>query len=70
ERDQIKMQLQNLEKELQAKGASAEEIAMQRAQFFVQQNLWSDVLQAAYSVKNPSPALTEMIEALPNKLCS
>ena len=70
ERDRIKMQLQNLEKELQAKGASAEEIAMQRAQYFVQQNLWSDVLQAAYSVKNPSPALTEMIEALPTKLCS
>lgn len=70
ERDRIKTQLQNLEQELKAKGTSAEEIAIQRAQYFAQKNLWSDVLQEAYSVQNPSAALAGIIQDLPTKLCS
>ncbi len=70
ERDRIKMQLQKLEEELKAKGASAEETAIRRAQFFAQKNLWSDVLQEAYSVQNPSAALAGIIQDLPTKLCS
>lgn len=70
ERDRIKTQLQNLEAELKAKKASAEETAVHRAQYFAQKNLWSDVLKEAYSVKNPSPALARIIQDLPTKLCS
>lgn len=70
ERDHIKMQLQNLQEELKSKGASAEETAIYRAQYFAQQNLWSDVLQEAYSVQNPSVALAGIIQDLPTKLCS
>ena len=70
QRDRIKTQLQNLEAELKAKKASAEEIAVHRAQYFAQKNLWLDVLQEAYSVKNPSPALVGIIQDLPTKLCT
>jgi hypothetical protein len=70
ERDRIKTQLQKLEAKLKAKKASAEETAIHRAQYFAQKNLWSDVLQEAYSVKNPSAALAGIIEDLPTKLCS
>lgn len=70
ERDRIKTQLQNLEAELKAKKASAEETAVHRAQYFAQKNLWLDVLKEAYSVKNPSPALVGIIQELPTKLCS
>jgi hypothetical protein len=70
QRDRIKMQLQNLEAELKAKGASAEDIAMERARYFTQQKLWSDVLHEAYSVKNPSAALAKLIQDLPTQLCS
>lgn len=70
ERASIKTQLQDLEQELREKGASAEEIARRRAQYFAQQRLWSDVLQEAYSVKNPSAPLAEVVQAIPREICT
>ena len=67
ERDRITEQLQRLNEQL--KNLSPEDKAKQRAQYFVQQQLWSDVLQEAYSVENPSPALTNMVKALPKAIC-
>ena len=69
-RDRIKTQLQSLDQQLQAKNASTEEIARKRAEYFAQQRLWLDVLQEAFSVENPSPALTDMVRSIPRTLCS
>lgn len=73
-RDRIKQELQRLEEQLQAKQATPEEIARQRAQYFTQQQLWLDVLQEIYSVENPSKALTdalkEMNQATPLQICT
>ena len=68
-RDRIKTQLQSLEAELKAKGATGEEIAMHRAQYFAQQKLWSDFWQEVFSVENPSTALTEMVKTQTTQLC-
>lgn len=67
QRDRITEELQSLNEQL--KNVSPEDKAKQRAQYFVQQQLWSDVLQEAYSVENPSPALTNMFKALPKAIC-
>jgi hypothetical protein len=69
-RDRMNTQLQRLDQELQAKNASTEDIARKRAEYFAQQQLWSDVLKEAYSVENPSPGLTDMVRSIPRTLCS
>ena len=45
ERDRISQDLQRLEVELRLEKATDEEIAIGRANYFTQQNLWSDALQ-------------------------
>jgi hypothetical protein len=69
-RDRIKTQLQILERELKAEGATAEERAMKRAEYFARQQLWSDVLQEAYSLENPSTALAKIVQTIPTQLCT
>lgn len=68
-RDRIKQDLQRLDETLKSKKASAEEIARQHALYFVKQQLWLDALQEAYSVENPSPALTTLMQAMPKEIC-
>ena len=70
ERDRIKAQLQTLEEQLKAEQISPEDIARRRAQYFAKQRLWSDVLQEAYSVENPSASLTAMVQAIPREICT
>ncbi|HBB30573.1 MAG TPA: hypothetical protein DDZ80_26565 [Cyanobacteria bacterium UBA8803] len=70
ERDRISLDLLVLRRELRAKGATPEEIALARANYFAQKGLWSDVLQEVYSVENPSEALSNIIQQIPNELCS
>ena len=70
QRDRIKTRLQILQQELREKGASAEEIAMRRAQYFAQQQLWSDVWREVNSVENPSPALLRILQTIPNVSCT
>ena len=62
-------ELKALEVQLNAKGASKETIALERANYFIKQELWSDVLREAYSVPNPSPELSQILQKLPNELC-
>lgn len=64
ERDRINKQLQSLNGELRDKRATAEEIALRRAQYFAQQNLWSDVWQEYFSVKNRPAALVELVRTI------
>ncbi|MEW6495079.1 MAG: hypothetical protein AB1589_21560 [Cyanobacteriota bacterium] len=68
-RDRIKQDLQRLDETLKNKKASAEEIARQHALYFVRQQLWLDALQEAYTVENPSPALTQLIQSMPKEIC-
>lgn len=70
QRDRIKTRLQILQEELREKGASAEEIAMRRAQYFAQQQLWSDVWREVNSVENPSPALLKILQTIPTPSCT
>lgn len=69
ERDAIAKELTQLETQLKQQKATAEMIALAKANYFAQHHLWSDVLQEAASVKNPSPALTEFLRKIPGKFC-
>lgn len=69
QRNGITSYLKLLERLHNNKGADAESIAKAKAKYFAQKGLWSDVLQEAYSVPNPSPELLQVIKDLPNQLC-
>ncbi|MEH1765579.1 MAG: hypothetical protein V7K76_28010 [Nostoc sp.] len=68
QRDRITAELKTLENQLQAQGADIEAIALAKAKYFADSNLWSDALQQAYLVPNPSDGLKEMIKNIDN-LC-
>ena len=67
ERNRIAAELRLIEK-LQ-KNKDAEAIAFSKAKYFAENGLFSDALQQAYSVPNPSPELSQIIEDIPNQLC-
>lgn len=54
--------------EAQLKTKTDEAIALQRANYFAQRELWSDVLQEVFSVQNPSAALAQIKQELPAEL--
>ncbi|NET61504.1 MAG: hypothetical protein F6K47_36905, partial [Symploca sp. SIO2E6] len=66
EREAIAKELAALENRLKTEGASAEEIALKRANYFEGKELWSDVLREIYSVSNPSSELKQMQENIQN----
>ncbi|MBR8835339.1 MAG: hypothetical protein DSM106950_15260 [Stigonema ocellatum SAG 48.90 = DSM 106950] len=70
QRDRITTQLRTLEKRLKAKGVNTEAIATAKANFFADRQLWSDVLQQAYSVEKPSPELDRIRKDIPDQLCN
>lgn len=61
--------LKTLERKLQTKGLNKEAIALHKVQYFIDQELWSDALQEAYSVPNPSTELLQILRDLPEVLC-
>lgn len=61
-RDRISKELTALEERL--KGSSQETIAMEKADYFAQQGLWSDALRELYLVSAPSAELTGMIRQI------
>ena len=63
-RQKITDDLNVLEAKLKQKGANEEEIAIEKANYFAKQELWSDVLGELYSVPNPSENLIETIETI------
>lgn len=67
ERNRIAAELRLIE-QLQ-KNKDAEAIAFSKAKYFAQKGLWMDALQQAYSVPNPSPELSQIMEDIPNQLC-
>lgn len=68
-RELIAAELTAMEKRLKSTGATAEAIALERANYFAQRDLWSDALQEVFSVKNPSADLTRTAQEISNYLC-
>lgn len=64
ERECIAAALAEKEAALQAEEASPEAIALERAAYFAEQGLWTDVLMEAFSVNNPSTDLMKLLIAL------
>ena len=67
QRNQIAAELTLLEKSQKNKGTEA--IAFSKAKYFAEKGLFSDALQQAYSVPNPSPELSQIIKDIPLQLC-
>jgi hypothetical protein len=68
-RDLITTELAALEKPLKAAGELDGVIALQKANYFADNNLWSDVFQVVFSVKTPTAALTKVTQEIPNYFC-
>jgi hypothetical protein len=69
ERDRISAELKNIENQLESASASPEVIALAKANYFADHNLWSDVLQQIYSVPEPSSELLALRQDILRKLC-
>ncbi len=69
EHEQISQELKRLEVELRLQQATDEDIALERANYFAQKNLWSDALKEIFSVQNPSLEFRKKIEELLSYLC-
>jgi hypothetical protein len=65
ERDRLSAELN----QLQTQGATAEEIALQRANYFAKKRMWADALQEIYSVENPSDQLNKLGEEITSYFC-
>ncbi|MGJ5676371.1 MAG: hypothetical protein ACR9NN_22650 [Nostochopsis sp.] len=65
-RDKITNELTQLEAQLKKQGASGEKIALAKANYFGQHELWSDALREIYTVPNPSKELTRIIKQIPS----
>lgn len=68
-RDTIAADLKSLETSLKNKGASAETIALHRANYFISKQLLADALKEMYSVSAPSEQLKAVLQELPEKIC-
>jgi|GEM_PF-773399 hypothetical protein len=61
-RELISKELMAIEQQLE--GESAEVIALEKANYFIEKGLWSDALQVMFLVDNPSPALQQAIDRI------
>lgn len=68
-RENFMAELTNLEAQLQANGASQPTIALERAQLFAQQGLWSDTLQTLYFVTDQPVELKQTMDEISTYLC-
>lgn len=66
-RNQFTTELNELESKLKAKDASAERIALERVNYFINKQLWSDALQEIYLMSNPPAEVTDLIDKINNK---
>jgi len=70
QRDRIRVRLIILAAQLKEKGATTEEMALERANYFSKQQLWSDALQEVYRLDNPSTEVRDIRGELSTQLCS
>lgn len=69
ERQAIAQQLAAIEDRLKVEGKGNEEIAIAKAHYLAEKELWSDVLQQLYTIENPSPDLVSKTEDIEQYLC-
>lgn len=69
QRQAIATALRTLEQRLQQQQASVEDIALSKAGFFADRELWSDALQVIYEVSNPSAPFVQQRSAYVASLC-
>lgn len=69
ERERIAAELSTIAAELEAAGATDEEIALERANYFAERGLWSDAFQEISFVENPSAAFTSSAQEMLAYLC-
>lgn len=69
-RDTIAADLKSLEASLKNKGASAETIALHRANYFISKQLLADAVKEMYSVNAPSNQLKAVLQELPKEICN
>ena len=69
QRANITNDLTNIETKLKQQGASTEKIAMEKANYFAQKELWPDAIQQLYSIPNPSSELTQTIKQIEDSSC-
>lgn len=69
EQTRIAAALSTEEKQLKAQKATPETIALHRAIYFSQQNLWSDALQEIYLLPQKSSQLTQFIQSASAEAC-
>jgi hypothetical protein len=69
ERERISSGLEDLETELDSEGASEEEVALAKAEYFLEAELPADALQAIFAVSEPSEELLATQEALIQEIC-
>ncbi len=69
QRDRVTTELLALENQLATKGVSEEEIALEKANYFAKQGLWSDALQQIYSTPNPSADFISNAREIVTYLC-
>ncbi|MDF5727456.1 MAG: hypothetical protein PUP92_05320 [Rhizonema sp. PD38] len=70
ERDRVTTYLNSLENQRKTKKVDNEAIALAKASYFVQNQLWVDALQQVYSVEKPSGELAQIRQEIPDKLCN
>ena len=70
ERDRLIADLTRLETQLKKENATEEKIAYAKAEYFAARQMWADVFQQAYGVKNSSNNLTKFKENIPQRFCS
>lgn len=68
-RDRIAADLISLQVQRERENATSEQIAYANADYFAKRQMWVDALQEAYSVKNPSEALTKFKINILHKIC-
>ncbi len=69
ERQAIARDLAAIENRALAEGKGNEEIAIAKADYLAQKQLWSDVLQQLYTIENPSLDLVSKTEDIEQYLC-
>ena len=61
---QIAADLAEIENQLKSEGANQEEIALRKANYFANLQMWSDVFWKLYSIPHPSNELKTTLEQL------
>lgn len=70
QRQVVTNDLKSLEIRLNKKGSNKQVMALEKAKYFVNKELWSDALQEAYSIPNPPAELSQLLRDFPNQMCS